>query len=75
MDSTMIFSFLLAVLGFATVLFAALYLPFIMERQAQDAERLAEARRQAQEKMQAFRRSGAERTEMMNLSDVWRPDK
>ena len=46
-----------------------------MERQAQDAERLAEARRQAQEKMQAFRRSRAERTEMMNLSDVWRPDK
>ena len=34
----------------------------------------AEARRSAQQKMQAFRQSGAERTEMLHLSELGKRD-
>ena len=69
---------LLAALAFAAVVFAALCLPFLIERQAILTERQAQeeeaARHRAAQKMQAFRESGSERTQMMDAADLWRPN-
>ena len=67
----MLLPFLLAAAGFTAVVFAAIYLPFIAEREAKEREAAAEVRRQVLEKMQAFR--GTERTQLMDFSDLWRP--